>query len=264
MRAFKIGSWSALVTLTAASALSSVGVGCGGGSEEPSADAPAAVVAAPVATTPAPTPTAPLIDPAPVPTTPAPVAAPCGPSTLCLDVTSLRQGLTPHAGRLILVWMPLAGGPKEIAYDVPFAGTETQVTIPLASVTPPTDANAFCGQRDGSGKCAGTIKIGFGMVVVSEDQNANGVAELGENVLGLSDANVLYSATALKPPPPGFVWSGRPMAEAFPSGVEQGANVYVSAGVGTQTLVPAMAGQKFGLKVCDSTNPQECEVTAPF
>ena len=273
MRVFNLGSrLLPLFTFSlCAFAATSGTVACGASSEEPAGEAPAPVIAAPPASTPAPAaPVAPpATDPGPIVTTPpvTPVAPSCGASNLCLDVSSLRQGMTPHAGRLVVVWIPLAGGVKEIAYDVPFAGTEKAISIPLANVTPPTDANAFCDQRDGSGpasKCTGTLKMGFGLVAIADDQNANGKIELGEKVLGLSDANILFSGTALKPPPKDFVWSGRPMTEAFPSGVEQGANVYTSPNADLGTLTPAAPGQKFKLQVCDTTNEQQCSVKAPF
>lgn len=269
MRVFNLGSRLVPVLATLSLGLVSGTVACGASSEEPAAEAPAAVVAAPppVASV-APSTPAPVTDPGPgpvAPVTPAPVTAPaCGASNLCLDVSALRQGTTPHAGRLVLVWIPLAGGVKEIAYDVPFAGTEKEIAIPLANVTPPTDANAFCDKRDGTGKCTGTLKMSFGLVAIAEDQNANSKTELGENVLGLSDASILFSATAMKPPPKDFIWSGQPMTEAFPNGVEQGANAYSAPNGGLSKLLPATAGQKFKLQVCDTTNEQDCSVKAPF
>ncbi len=151
---------------------------------------------------------------------------------------------------------------KEIAYDVPFAGIEKEISIPLANVAPPTDANAFRDQRDDADKCTGKMKMSFGLVAIAEDQNANGKTELGENVLGLSDASILFSATALKPPPKDFIWSGQPMTEAFPNGVDQGANAYSAPNGGLSKLLPATAGQKSKLQVCDTTAEEDGSVKA--
>lgn len=177
-------------------------------------------------------------------------------------MSSLRSGATPHAGRVVVVWTPLIGGQPEIGYDGAFAGTETLLSIPLANVKAPSDAIAFCAKQGAT--CTGTVKLGFGIVVVLADENGDGKADLTEKALGLSDANVLFSQTALNPPPAGFVWAGKPMAQAFPSGVAQGTNAYSAPKGGFDELVPAAAGAHFKLQVCDSTNDAECSVKAPF
>ena len=241
---------------------------CGGGGEEPSSEAPSAAVAAPApsasasASTPAIVAQPPATTPPTTPTTPSTTASDCGAATLCLDVTSLRQGFKPHAGRVLVVWMPLAGGQPEIGYDAPFAGTETLLSIPLTGVTPPSDANAFCAKQGAA--CTGPVKLGFGIVAVVSDDNVDGKGALTEQAIGLSDVDLMYSQTALNPPPAGYVWAGKPMAQAFPSGVPQGTNAYTAPKGGFEELVPATAGAHFKLQVCDSTNGAECSVKAPF
>lgn len=262
MNARRLGLGLALV-------LSSTALACSSGSaQDGSQEAPSPVVAAPPAQTPAPVDSAatPPVTTSPPPTTPSADAGPapgaCGASTLCLDVSSLRQGTTPHAGRLVLVWRSLVGGPSEIGYDAPFAGTETQIQIPLAGVTPPSDANAFC-EKTGTGQCTGPVKLGFGIVAVLDD-SGTGKAALGEIALGLSDAKILFSQTALKPPPKGYTWAGVPMDQAFPSGVEQGANAYTAPQGNFQELIPAQAGATFKLQVCDTNDGVNCSVKSPF
>lgn len=247
--------------------LSSTALACSGGTPQEDSQAPSPVTAAPPVQTPAPvdsaaTPPVSVTPPSTPPVDAGPTVGTCGASTLCLDVSSLRQGATPHAGRLVLVWMSLVGGPSEIGYDAPFAGTETQMQIPLASVTPPSDANAFC-EKSSAGQCTGPVKLGYGVVGVIDD-SGTGKAALGERALGLSDAKVLYSQTALKPPPKGYVWAGVPMDQAFPSGVEQGANAYVAPQGNFQDLVPAQAGATFKLQVCDTNDGVNCSIKAPF
>jgi hypothetical protein len=189
----------------------------------------------------------------------------CDSANLCLDVASIRPGTTPHAGRLVLAWLPSStGGVLQVAYDVAFAGTETQVAIPLASITAPNDQAVTCTRNcadPATCPCTGTFKMAFGMILVVQDANGDGKAGTDETVLGLSqDANVVYSAIPLNPVPPGYTWDGRPMSEAFPSGIQQGSLAYV----GSQTLTPAAAGTRFKLQVCDSTNEAECKISTPY
>src|SRR5688572_9881999 len=129
--------------------LASFAIACGGDDAPPAPTPPAqppsvappgpAAPAQPTQPAPASTPETPA---QPGPTTGAPGG--CDAKNLCLDVTSIRQGTTPLAGRLALIWMPPPGGTLEIAHDVAFAGTETRVTIPLASATVPSDAAVSC------------------------------------------------------------------------------------------------------------------------
>ncbi len=243
-------------------------IACGGDDDAkpaaPAAAQPPSVAPAPTApaqTTPPP-PTTPPGDPTqPGPTTPGAPGG-CDAKNLCLDVASIRQGKTPLAGRLALIWMPPqgGGGAVEVAYDVAFAGTETRVTIPLANAKVPTDAAVSCTRScpiATACPCTGEFKMAYGMVVVVTDTDGDGKASVDDEVLGISDATVLYSATALKPPPEGFTWSGKPMSQAFPSGVEQGTTAYTAAG---ETFTPAAAGAASKLQVCDTLEQDQCSV----
>src|SRR5690349_17034447 len=66
------------------------------------------------------------------------VSGPCSADDLCFDVQAVRPGTTPMAGRLILAWSQLNDdGPDpapKIGYEMPFSGTETRITIPIAQI----------------------------------------------------------------------------------------------------------------------------------
>jgi hypothetical protein len=209
-----------------------------------------------------------------------PVIGNCPAGTICLDVSSVRPNGKPLPGRLAVLWVQLnrqgADPLPEVAYDVPFLGTETTVQIPTASITPPSDRNMLCTREcDDETYCPCTAdpRVGVGYVLVVNDANMNGKADFGatsdvsEPVLGVGVAGIAYSAKAFKPAPA----VEYDYQVTFPMLFTQG----IELGIGVHTLVPAPAtgydamgaiapqGTHFKLPVCDSLDPYTCAASWP-
>lgn len=202
----------------------------------------------------------------------APANGPCPADHLCFDVTPVRPGTAPLAGRLVVVWAQLnddgADPQPLVAYDAAFAGTETRVSIPLASITAPDEVNLLC-KRDCDDEsicgCTEEPKVGTGYVIVVADDNGNGKADIAvkrddsEPFIGAAMMAVGYSAKAFVPAP-------FPFDRIFPDGIEAGARGYSLVrpeGGPFDRMGNAAAGTVFSLGVCDSLDQDVCTPKFP-
>jgi hypothetical protein len=203
-----------------------------------------------------------------------PTTGNCAAGMVCLDVTPMRPNGKPLAGRLAIMWAQLnREGPDpvaEVGYDVAFLGTEKTIDIPLAQVTPPTDPNFLC-QRNCNDEyacpCINEPKVAVGYVVVVDDDNKNGKADLGatelesENFVGVGAVGLAYSVQAYKPVPA--------VEYDFQRTLNSLLTDSIAVGVVAYTLIPAFGGAndamgapaqntRFKLPVCDTIDQNTC------
>ena len=153
----------------------------------------------------------------------------CGSDTLCFDVRSVRPGTTPLAGRLVVTWVQLNDdGPDpapKIGYEVPFAGTETRVAIPIAQIALPDEANLYCHRScidEATCPCLQDPKVGIAFVGVVPVGADGGVTPR----VGLAQMVVGYSDKAFKPAPPFQPGVYQASDWLFPDGIDQGVRGY--------------------------------------
>jgi hypothetical protein len=175
-----------------------------------------------------------------------PAAASCGSDTLCLRaIGTQRAPLMP--GRLVVVWDPVnkSQGPLEIAFDVPFSGTERALAIPFARIAPPRTRTPTMPCDPGRGQaCQRFVGIAVGYVLVLADQNGNGRIdpdEIGKgSLLGAARMIVGFAEEPIAPSP-----------DLAPAGMSRGIAAYAPIRLGSfdkWQLVPP--GTLFDLVVC--------------
>jgi hypothetical protein len=200
---------------------------------------------------------------------------PCPSGTLCLEVTEAVPGEPLASGRLAVVWHQLAfvnrDYPPKLAYDAPFEPGAARYDIPLTSLTLPDDEQLLCQwEADGCHRDSSPRAVGFGLVMVVEDNDGNGVLEDEELspylAVGASFAYVAWSADARAAGSDDLTtFDGEPnyMGAIFPAGIRAGINGYDT--VATEdfefALTPLAAGASAELVVCPATS--QCSITIP-
>jgi hypothetical protein len=198
---------------------------------------------------------------------------PCTATDLCFDVTPVRPGTTPLAGKLVLVWGQLDDdGPDptpKVAYEVPFAGTEKQVVIPIAQIALPDEPNLLCKRActdEAICPCLEDPRVGIGFVMVLP-ASPSGDASAFKSRIGIAKMGVAYSDKAFKPAPPRADGGAKyPYDLLFPDGIEQGTRGYflVRPEAGSfDRLGAAPAGATFPLEVCDTADTGVCVAKGP-
>lgn len=202
---------------------------------------------------------------------------PCPADTLCLEVTEVDPGKPIASGRLVVVWRQLldVNGLDEvpkIAYEAPFEPGAPRYDIPLAGFTLPDDNQLLC-QWDSQGCHRDSVPraVGFGMVMVVEDDDGSGFLENAElSPFSASGAAFAYVAWSDGPRPVGSrdlqYESGdlTHVGEIFPDGILGGVAAYDTVPVDGGfdfALRPLAAGATAELAMCPSTS--QCSVTIP-
>lgn len=174
-------------------------------------------------------------------------AAGCDAGQVCLTVN--KQGEA--SGQLAVIWFRLEGTLAKdptVAYQQAFAGSESAVTIDLASVTAPPNEDLLCERACAdvlTCPCTGAFEASVGYIMVVVDENADGTlspAEIGtsSNVVGIANTAVIYGASTVAAAP-------APFDQTFPEGVKEGMAPYRINQDGA--YLPADAGTSFELKV---------------
>jgi hypothetical protein len=200
-------------------------------------------------------------------------AGPCTAADLCFDVTPVRPGTTPLAGKLVVLWGQLDDdGPDpvpKVAYEVPFAGTETRVVIPIAQIALPDEPNLLCKRActdEAICPCLEDPRVGIGFVVVVPAASA-GDASLFKSRIGVAKMGIAYSDKPFKPAPPRADGGAKYSYDLlFPDGIEQGTRGYVlvrADGSSFDRLGSAPPGASFELQVCDTTDTTVCSPKGP-
>ncbi len=175
-----------------------------------------------------------------------PAATSCGTDTLCLRTIGTRPAPL-MSGRLVVVWDPVnkSAGPLEVAFDVPFSGTERALAIPFAQIAPPHTRMPTMPCDPTSGQaCQRLVGIAVGYVLVLADLNGNGHIdpdEVGKGaLLGAGRMIVGFAEEPIAPSP-----------DLAPAGMARGIAAYAPIRLGSfdkwQLVPPATV---FDLVVC--------------
>lgn len=171
----------------------------------------------------------------------------CPDGTLCLDV----QHDGPAAGRLALVWFrELPTGSltdPAVGFEEAFDETAAELTIDLASVSPPPDALLLCErpcEMPAECACEPGFSAGVGFVLVVQDEDLDGAvspADLANeaNIVGIANVAMIYAPEAFTPAP-------APFDETFPEGVKAGIEPYR---INEQGAYQPSSAARFTLKV---------------
>lgn len=174
-------------------------------------------------------------------------AATCEAGKVCLSVAKEGEA----SGRLAVIWFRLEGTLAKdptVGFETAFAGTESAVTIDLASVAQPPDLDLLCARGcadPATCPCTGDFQAGVAYVMVVVDADGSGALEAPEiadpaNVVGLANTAVVYSAAAAASAP-------APFDQTFPMGVKEGMAPYRINQDGA--FEPGDAGAVYELKV---------------
>ncbi|MDB4998190.1 MAG: uncharacterized protein JWM74_5622 [Myxococcaceae bacterium] len=197
---------------------------------------------------------------------------PCTAADLCFDVVPVRPGTAPLPGKVIVVWAQLDDdGPDplpKIAYEAPFAGTETSVVIPIAQIALPDEPNLLCKRActdEAICPCLEDPRVGLGFVLVMPASSA-GDASAFKTRTGIAQMAIAYSDKAFKPAPPRADGGAKyPYDLLFPDGIEQGVRGYVlvRADGSFDRLGASPPGASYPLQVCDTTDTTLCVPKGP-
>jgi hypothetical protein len=188
----------------------------------------------------------------------------CTADTLCFDIRPARAGTTPLAGRLVLAWVQLNDdGPDpapKIGYEVPFAGTETRIVIPIGQIALPDEPNLYCHRSctdEAMCPCLADPKVGIAFVGVVPAGADGGVTPR----VGLAQMVVGYSDKAFKPAPPFQPGVYAASDWLFPDGIDEGVRGYSLVprdGSTRNSFGIPPSGTIFTLEVCDTTDRTVC------